>query len=316
MSMTRRQLVGISLAAASAAGGLVWLTSRPPASATLPTTDGGGDAPATDAALLTWTEQKPLPLTMQNPASFIIHPDGRLLVAGDCLVQELTPDGGGSRRFICKAPPRDLALLPDGGVLAAFATHVDVLAGDGAWRRWADLANDSQASGITAATGGVWVADSAKRQVWRFDTTGRACGMIGEHCEFVVPSAILAVAATADGTVWVTNPGRHRLEQFTVDAKPLATWGRAGGAIDAFFGCCNPARFTVLPDGRFITAEKGLPRVKIYSRDGTLASVVADAASFVPGQKGLVPRLDGKGRVLVLDPAKRAIRIFAPKGAA
>ncbi|MGE5531208.1 MAG: hypothetical protein ACM3VW_03690, partial [Bacteroidota bacterium] len=63
------------------------------------------------------------------------------------------------------------------------------------------------------------------------------------------------------------------------------------------------------PDGRVVTAEKGLPRVKVYKADGTLDSVVV-------GPEGLSPRcvpqiaVTPQGDILVLDPPARAVRVF------
>lgn len=314
MTMTRRQLVGFSIAAAGAAGGLAWLTSRRPADVIIPPDTSRIEQGwlRTDPALLRWRERAPMPIRLQNPASFVIRPDGSLLVAGDCCLHLLNADGSEQRRITCQAPPRDVALLGDGTALIAFADRLAHLNAEGVMQPWVTLPPGAQASGLAASAAGVWVADSAQRRVWCYDPAARQCGVIGDRCEFIVPSAILAVVAAPDGTVWVSNPGRHRLEQFAADTSPLKSWGKAGGAIDAFFGCCNPARIALFPDGRFVTAEKGLPRVKVYSRDGVLASVVAGVECFVQGQKGLVPRVDATGRVLVLDPVKRAIRVFAP----
>ena len=62
-----------------------------------------------------------------------------------------------------------------------------------------------------------------------------------------------------------------------------------------FFGCCNPAQLAVLPDGRFVTAEKGIPRVKIYSRERPLSdrrgrSVAVDRHARRPGRRSPRPR--------------------------
>jgi hypothetical protein len=29
-------------------------------------------------------------------------------------------------------------------------------------------------------------------------------------------------------------------------------------------GCCNPACFALLSDGRIVTVEKGVPRIKVF----------------------------------------------------
>lgn len=80
--------------------------------------------------------------------------------------------------------------------------------------------------------------------------------------------------------------------------------------IEGFCGCCNPSHFAIREDGSFVTSEKGIPRIKVYDRLGRLASVVAGPDSFDEGTVGLDLALDSAQRVLVLDPARRAVRIF------
>ena len=94
-------------------------------------------------------------------------------------------------------------------------------------------------------------------------------------------------------------------------------------AIDGFCGCCNPANFDMLPDGRFVTCEKGLPRIKVYSPEGDFESVVAGPEAFSKNAKscslnglsncrtgGMDVAVDSKGRVIVMDPVERVVRIF------
>jgi hypothetical protein len=73
---------------------------------------------------------------------------------------------------------------------------------------------------------------------------------------------------------WST-PGARRIEAFTLDGDLLGHWGEASSRIEGFFGCCNPSHLAVLADGRFVTSEKGVPRVKIYSAQGEFESVIA-----------------------------------------
>ena len=59
--------------------------------------------------------------------------------------------------------------------------------------------------------------------------------------------------------------------------------------------------------------RKGIPRVKVYNRLGTLESVVAGPGKFLEGTKGLDLARDSNGRIYVLDPMKKAVRIFEKK---
>jgi hypothetical protein len=177
----------------------------------------------------------------------------------------------------------------------------------------------------------VFVADASSRLIWHYDTSGKLLGRIGEADEqqgirgFVIPSPYFDVAVSADGLLRAANPGARRIEAYTLEGDLLGHWGKESAAIDGFFGCCNPANFAVLPDQGFVTVEKGIPRIKIYDKQGEFQCVVAAPETLVPG--GLVGQeiredhatdvfdvaVDRDGRVLVLDPSRRAVRIFVKK---
>ena len=75
--------------------------------------------------------------------------------------------------------------------------------------------------------------------------------------------------------MWVVNPGMHAFENYEFDGDLRAFWENTSMKIDGFSGCCNPAHFTFLPDGSFVTSEKGLVRVKVHKPSGELLGVVA-----------------------------------------
>jgi len=64
-----------------------------------------------------------------------------------------------------------------------------------------------------------------------------------------------------------------------------------------------------MPDGSFATAEKGVPRVKIYNLDGSLRCVVAAPDLF--DDAILDVAADAKGRVYILNGNR--VRIFEEK---
>jgi hypothetical protein len=86
--------------------------------------------------------------------------------------------------------------------------------------------------------------------------------------------------------------------------------------VEGFCGCCNPSSFARLPDGRFVTSEKGLVRIKVYDAKGKFLGLVAGHSQLVRKSQALpVYRVacDSAGRVLALDPTTGNIRIFVPK---
>ncbi len=74
-------------------------------------------------------------------------------------------------------------------------------------------------------------------------------------------------------------------------------WGKPSAGIEGFCGCCNPVGLAMLPDGRCVTCEKGLPRVKVYSTEGVFESVVAGPETFPENAKATF--VEGHGRLPV-----------------
>ena len=260
-----------------------------------------------------------------------IGPDGRVYIGGDQRIgifdADLAPVGG----FDLAAPPTCLAVADDGDVLVGLKDHLEVYQPDGrrraAWER-----PDPRAwlTGVAARDEHVFVADAGARRVWHHDRTGRLLGPIGAPDRdrnipgFVVPSPFFDLDIGRDGLLRVANPGRHRVETYTFDGDLELAWGRPSLGIEGFSGCCNPINMALMPDGRCVTCEKGIPRVKVYDPDGTLASVVAGPDAFKLNAMacsgtsdcrngGLDVAVDGQQRVLVLDLVALDVRVFTRK---
>ena len=160
----------------------------------------------------------------------------------------------------------------------------------------------------------VWVADAGNRLVWRFDAAGNCWNRSASPIRrsnrpgFLITSHYFDLAAGTDDLVYVVNPRLLRVEGFTHNGEYETAWGKGSPAVADFFGCCNPAQLAVLPDGRFVTAEKGIPRVKIYSRDGSFQTVVAGPSQLTDTPADLAA--DRHGRVLVLDGRAAKVRVF------
>jgi hypothetical protein len=116
---------------------------------------------------------------------------------------------------------------------------------------------------------------------------------------------------------------------YTVDGDLEMSWGKPSMGIAGFCGCCNPVGLAVLGDGRCVTFEKGLPRVKVYGAAGELESVVAGPDAFADAAKelkvaapesgphgGLDGLVDADGRVWVLDLITATVQVFKRKAAA
>jgi hypothetical protein len=212
--------------------------------------------------------------------------------------------------------PTALAVSADGDYLVGLKDRVRVMTAAGAVKDEWRLAPASHVTSIAVSGADVYLADAGQRVVHRLNAAGKVVGVIGKADPsrglggLVVPSAHLDVAVSAEGLVWVANPGMHRLEAYTPEGRLERFWGAPGATVEGFFGCCNPANFAIASDGRFVTAEKGLPRVKVYDGHGQFESVVAPPAVLGENPVGLDVAVDAGGRVLVMDPVTRSVRVF------
>jgi len=167
------------------------------------------------------------------------------------------------------------------------------------------------------------IADAGNREVLRCDPAGQVLARIKG---FAVPSPYFDLLAGADGLLWVVNPGKHRIEAYNPDGTLELSWGETGMNVENFCGCCNPVYFARLPDGRFVTSEKGLNRIKLYTPTGKFLGVVAGVEHLVKDLElakqacancrigfGFPIACDATNRIFALDPATKEIRIFTPK---
>jgi len=186
-------------------------------------------------------------------------------------------------------------------------------------RTWLDAGPDAIITCIAIGPEDVYVADAGGRKVIRCDVRGNVRGFIGKkdvahgYAGLIVPSPHLDVVIGDDGAVHVTNPGNHQIEVFDPDGSLRWSWGESSEEIDGFCGCCNPTDTARFSDGRYVTAEKGIPRVKIYTAEGHFESVVAGPEHLSPGVVGLDVAAMPDGSVAVLDPGIEAIRVFHRK---
>jgi hypothetical protein len=144
--------------------------------------------------------------------------------------------------------------------------------------------------------------------VIHYDSTGQPLGEIKGLVVFSSP--IVGIAIDPQDRLWVANPGSCELRRYNDDGSVAASWSRPGRAIDSFSGCCNPVDIAMRSDGALVTSEKNIVRIKVVSPTGDLLGVVAGPASFDQDIVHLDIMLDSNDRVLVLDPARKAIRIF------
>lgn len=290
-----------------------------------------------DAKQIAYQQTGEVSLALTQPRGICVGLENRFHVAGDAAV--LSFDALGSPLATLKLSGEPTCLTvggPEhkypGALYVGWAGKVARLDDQGAvvTEFSEGLDEKSVLTSVAVADEDLFVADAGQRVVLRFNLGGQLVKRIGERDEargirgFSIPSHSFDLAVSADGLLRVVNPGGLRMETYTFDGGLLGHWGQASAEIEGFFGCCNPANFALLPDGRFVTVEKGLPRIKVYSKQGEFECVVAAPDDLAPGtivedardDQRLKPfdvAVDSQGRVLVLDPNTRKVRIFERK---
>ncbi len=268
-----------------------------------------------DPALIRYAEAEPLVPTIGNITALAIAPDGKVYAGGENAI-EIFPDAG---TFPIAGTPVCIAVDDEGSVFIGMQDHVEIFSKD--WKKtvWASPGEKAYLTSIAVDDWYVYVADAGSRRIWRYEKEGGEPLEIGKKDwvngvrGFNIPSPYFDIDIGTDGSVWAVNPGYHALENYRPDGMPISSWEKSGFAIEGFSGCCNPSHFALMPDGSFVTAEKGLPRVKIHNLDGSLLCVVAAPDQFDEGVVGLDVAVDDEGRIHVLDPSRNQVRIFEEK---
>jgi hypothetical protein len=284
----------------------------------------------TDPALVKYEETGSIKTGFQYVFAIAIDSRDRVYVAGDKAVRVFSNKGETLSDMKLTDASRCLAVADDGTVYAGLGDHVEVYDPSGTRKaKWESPGPDSILTSIAAYEDEIFVADAGSRVVLRYDESGNLLNRIGERDEernipgLVVPGPYLDLAVAPDGLLRVTNPGVQQIEAYTFDGYMELSWGKPSPEIDGFSGCHNPVNFAILPDGRFVTCEKGLPRVKVYTPEGVFESVVAGTELFDMTEEdfisngetdqtkvGLDVAVDSQGRVYILDPVEKAVRVF------
>ena len=173
-----------------------------------------------------------------------------LYAAGDSEVKVFGPDGALQRGWATAGPAHVAAVAPDGRVFVGGSRQIEIF--DRSGRRldaWRDPQRLGRVSAIGFANGTVLAGDSHGRAIRRYDAGGRFLNDIGRDNRtggFVIPNGVLDFAVDAGGIIHAANPGKHRIERYTVEGTLLGHVGRFGGPDPAgFSGCCNSRSPTV-----------------------------------------------------------------------
>lgn len=272
----------------------------------------------TDPKLVSYEETTRWKAPHAEARRIAIGPDDTLYICSGNYLTAMSRTGERGLEIAVAEPSRCAAVANDGTIYLGLRDHIEIFDAQGQRKAtWNSPGKKTWLTGLAATENEVFAADAGNRVLLRYDKSGQLVRRLGEKSKernipgFIIPSPFFDVKISRDGLLRVNNPGRHRLELYTPDGDFEGSWGSVSMGITGFCGCCNPINFTLLPDGRFVTCEKGLPRVKVYSADGQFESVVAGVESFAENSKacgpsdctagGLDAAVDAEGRIYILD---------------
>lgn len=176
---------------------------------------------------------------------------------------------------------------------------------------WGPFEENAIITSVASNGSSVAFADAGNRMVFVLSNDGRVRSMIGQTGnEFIIPSPYFDVALGPNDELYIANPGKRRIETRSLDGKLVSFFGDPGLSPDAFCGCCNPSHFALIPDG-FLTAEKGLNRIKVLHGDGGFKEFVSTDERFAPS----IP-LDvafAGGKIFAANPADSKLYVFRRK---
>jgi hypothetical protein len=198
-------------------------------------------------------------------------------------------------------------------VFASTSELILVISSSGSIKNeWGPFEDNAIITSVTSNKSSVAFADAGNKMLFILDKKGDVKKLIGQNDgQFVIPSPYFDVALGSDNSLFVANTGHRRVETRTIDGELKSYFGEPGTAPEAFSGCCNPAHFTLIPGG-FITAEKGINRIKILSNTGKFVEFVSSKNKFLPSVPLDLASGDGI-TIYAANPADSKLYIFTRK---
>jgi len=271
-----------------------------------------------DSTLIHFKETKNYRISFETPAAITISGD-KIFLAGDSKIQVIGLDGSLIQEITLSGQPQAVEVFGE-NIFVAISNAVNIYNGTGMLlKTWPTLTDSAMVTAIAASETSVFVADAGNRKVHRYNHAGQLLASFDGKADegvlhgFIIPSGFFDLDINPDGDLWVVNPGMHALENYTEEGNLREHWNNTNMMTEGFSGCCNPAHYTFLPDGRFVTSEKGLVRVKTYKQSGEFEGVVAAPVKFAEEGKAPDVATDSVGNVYALDFDKKMIRVFEPK---
>ncbi len=285
-------------------GYMIFDTVRPDGFAKNPVQSTGKDSPV-DA----WKITGELAVKEGALQAVTVSPQGKIYVGGDSFISCYDQDHRLLWNTKTPYPVTSLSNWGDSIYASSMEMIMVVSAGGEIKDEWGPFEDKAFITSVSSNASYVAFADAGNKMIFILDKTGSVKRMIGQNDgQFIVPSPYFEVALGSDNDFYVANTGKRRVENRTIEGKLVSYYGEPGMAPEAFCGCCNPAHFAAFADG-FITAEKGINRIKIMDKSGKFVEYVSSKNKFTPSVPLDIACIDGK-TIYAANPADSKLYIF------
>lgn len=243
---------------------------------------------------------------------------GRLYAAGDSEVKVFGATGALIRRWSTALSSYSVAVDGGGGVWAGQTGQIEIFDSDGKPQKtWKDRVHLGCVTSIGFFQDSILIGDSLNRCIHRFNTESRYLNAIGNDNPLRglhIPNGVVDFGVDSQGVIHVANPGKHRVERYSLEGALLGHMGKfTGSDPTGFSGCCNPTNVAITGRNRLCVTEKAGPRAKIYDYSGKLIAMI-ESNDFDPRAKNMDVAVDERGHVFLSDPVKLAVLEFEPGG--
>jgi hypothetical protein len=281
---------------------------------------------AIDTSLIKYKIIRHFRPSMARITGIALDENANAYISGTKGVQVFDKDGNKTGGFTVDSTANCIALGANKEVYLGVGNHVEKYSQQGVlMKKWDTYGKKGYITSVAVRNHDVFVADAGNRLVLHYNADGNLLNVTGKKDKdfvgLIIPSLYLDVTIGQFDDIWVVNPGKHELENFTDKGVLRSSWGVPSMQLEGFAGCCNPIHFSILPNGYFVTYEKGLDRIKLYDQAGKFDCVVASPQSFTGKSEyhcsfaTMVNDLavDAQSNIYALDATSNEVKVFGRK---
>jgi hypothetical protein len=241
-----------------------------------------------------------------------VAPDGSVIVGGESFISSYNNNLKQKWSIKTEAPITAISAFGN-KIYAATMELILVISAEGSIiEEWGPFEDNAIITSVSAGSSGVVFADAGNKIIVILDKEGVVRKMVGQNDgQFVIPSPYFDIALDSAGFIYAANTGHRRIETRNSEGVTISYFGEAGTSPDAFCGCCNPAHFVKTRTG-YITAEKGINRIKILGESGEFVEFVSSQNDFTPSVPLDLASTDGK-IIYAANPSDSKLYVFKRK---